>query len=228
MVHAGLSLSNSMKDVLDLNTAGLPLLPNFQQNAGLSETKIKALKTECDSILAACGEEVTSAIWFTPVWLDQVLKDAAQEFNASFDRWRELYASAVVQRNQARTIIDDHTAPKDKQKRAAAAEAEAKHEIALLLNQAGQTESDFYPYRYLASEGFLPGYSFPRLPLRALLETEKATHIVDRPRFLGLSEFGPRNILYHEGRKYRLIRCVLPIAGVEARIRKAKFCLMCV
>jgi hypothetical protein len=227
MVHAGLSLSNSMKDVLDLNTVGLPLLPNFQQNAVLSEAKIKALKTECASILAACGEEVTSAIWFTPVWLDQVLKDAAQKFSSSFDRWRELYASAVVQRNQARIIIDDHTAPKDKQKRAAAAEAEAKHEIALLLNQAGQTESDFYPYRYLASEGFLPGYSFPRLPLRALLETEKATHIVDRPRFLGLSEFGPRNILYHEGRKYRLIRCVLPIAGVEARIRKAKFCLMC-
>ena len=44
MVHAGLSLSNSMKDVLDLNTVGLPLLPNFQQNAVLSEAKIKALK----------------------------------------------------------------------------------------------------------------------------------------------------------------------------------------
>ena len=43
MVHAGLSLSNSMKDVLDLNTAGIPLLPNFQQNVVLSESKIKAL-----------------------------------------------------------------------------------------------------------------------------------------------------------------------------------------
>ena len=28
-------------------------------------------------------------------------------------------------------------------------------------------ESDFYPYRYLASEGFLPGYNFPALPVRA-------------------------------------------------------------
>lgn len=79
----------------------------------------------------------------------------------------------------------------------------------------------------MASEAFLPGYNFPRLPLRALLETESATHIVDRPRFLGLSEFGPRNILYHEGRKYRLIRCVLPISGIEGRLRRAKFCVMC-
>ena len=27
--------------------------------------------------------------------------------------------------------------------------------------------SDFYTYRYLATEGFLPGYNFPRLPLYA-------------------------------------------------------------
>jgi hypothetical protein len=227
MAHAGLSLSNSMTGVLDLNALGLPLLPNIQLNASLSDAKLTALKAECLHILAACAEEVTSAIWFTPVWLDQVLKDAPQKFNSAMDRWRELFTSAVAQRNQARKIIDDHSAKKDDQRRAAGAEAEAKHEIALLLNQAEQTESDFYPYRYLASEGFLPGYSFPRLPLRALLETEKATHIIDRPRFLGLSEFGPRNILYHEGRKYRLIRCVLPIAGIEARMRKAKFCLMC-
>ncbi|MEK8170890.1 hypothetical protein NKH77_19030 [Streptomyces sp. M19] len=29
--------------------------------------------------------------------------------------------------------------------------------------------SDFFPYRYFASEGFLPGYSFPRLPLAAYI-----------------------------------------------------------
>ena len=30
-------------------------------------------------------------------------------------------------------------------------------------------QTDFYPYRYFASEGFLPGYSFPRLPLAAFI-----------------------------------------------------------
>ncbi len=227
LAHTGASLGSSMTDVLDLNAAGFPLQANIQHNTTLSDAKLVALKSECEAILAACGQEVTSSAWYTPSWLERTLKDAAERFNGSFERWRELYSNAVAQRNQARTIIDDPMAPKEKQKRAAAAEAEAKHEIALLLNQAGQTESDFYPYRYLASEGFLPGYNFPRLPLRALLETESATHVVDRPRFLGLSEFGPRNILYHEGRKYRLIRCVLPMSGIEGRLRKAKFCVMC-
>ena len=35
-------------------------------------------------------------------------------------------------------------------------------------SQVGNTQnSDFYTYRYLASQGFLPGYNFPRLPLMA-------------------------------------------------------------
>jgi len=35
---------------------------------------------------------------------------------------------------------------------------EAKREIELLENRSqNSTESDFYPYRYLAAEGFLPG-----------------------------------------------------------------------
>ena len=34
---------------------------------------------------------------------------------------------------------------------------------------ARATQSDFYSYRYMASEGFLPGYNFPRLPLSAYI-----------------------------------------------------------
>jgi very-short-patch-repair endonuclease len=51
--------------------------------------------------------------------------------------------------------------------------------------------------------------------------------VIDRPRFLGLREFGPRNILYHEGRKYRMARVVLPTGGVQARLERAKFCRVC-
>ena len=39
----------------------------------------------------------------------------------------------------------------------------------LLCWRGGQQRggADFYTYRYLATEGFLPGYNFPRLPLYA-------------------------------------------------------------
>jgi hypothetical protein len=48
-----------------------------------------------------------------------------------------------------------------------------------------------------------------------------------RPRFLGLSEFGPRNVIYHEGRKYRMAKCVLPSGGIETRLTSAKCCNVC-
>ena len=68
-------------------------------------------------------------------------------------------------------------------------------------------ENEFYPYRYLASEGFLPGYNFTKLPLRAQLQY-KSTKLeyLSRPKRLALSEFGPQNIIYNDGGKFRISR----------------------
>jgi hypothetical protein len=107
-------------------------------------------------------------------------------------------------------------------------EREARREIDLLLNRTQRTEeSDFYPYRYLASEGFLLGYNFPRLPVRALVSVHNSSQSIDRPRFLGLTEFGPGNVIYHEGRKYRVDSIVLPTSGIEERLRRARLCSVC-
>src|SRR5258707_13384278 len=71
------------------------------------------------------------------------------------------------------------------------------------------------PYRYFASEGFLPGYSFPRLPLAAFIPAERRTRngqgdYLQRPRFLAISEFGPGAFIYHEGTRYEVNRVSLP------------------
>jgi hypothetical protein len=106
-------------------------------------------------------------------------------------------------------------------------ERRAKRELDLLRNEAGSTETDFYPYRYLANEGFIPGYNFPRLPLRALVARGDQAHAVDRPRFIGLAEFGPGNIIYREGRKHRVVSCVVPASGIEHRLTRARLCERC-
>ena len=76
-------------------------------------------------------------------------------------------------------------------------------------------QSDFYSYRYFASEGFLPGYSFPRLPLSAFIPARRGSRgrdeFLQRPRFLAISEFGPRSIVYHEGSRYVINRVFLPV-----------------
>ena len=74
--------------------------------------------------------------------------------------------------------------------------------------------SDFYPYRYLASEGFLPGYSSRgcRWPptSRAGRRPQRDGDYLQRPRFLAISEFGPGALIYHEGARYEVTRIQLP------------------
>ena len=83
--------------------------------------------------------------------------------------------------------------------------------------------SDFYSYRYLATEGFLPGYNFPRLPIYAFVPAggyrrAKAAYL-QRARFLAIAEFGPGSLIYHEGRAYRV--CKARVARRLAHARRA-------
>jgi hypothetical protein len=87
-------------------------------------------------------------------------------------------------------------------------------------------ESDFYPYRYLASEGFLPGYNFPALPVRAWVPREDG-EFISRPRFLALREFAPNNILYHEGGKWEAMSFQAPPGGLEERRQVRRLCRTC-
>src|SRR4051812_1286471 len=49
----------------------------------------------------------------------------------------------------------------------------------------------------------------------------KQTYL-QRPRFIALGEFGPRSLVYHEGRAYRVVRALLALGtennGAEAKL----------
>ena len=85
---------------------------------------------------------------------------------------------------------------------------------------AGRYQSEFYPYRYLAAEGYLPGYNFTRLPIRAFLQVNDTGEYISRPRQVALTEFGPRNLIYHNGSKFEVQR--QQVLDLESRIQKAK------
>ena len=85
--------------------------------------------------------------------------------------------------------------------------------------------------RYLASEGFLPGYNFPRLPLSAYIPGQRGSSddFLSRPRFLAIAEFGPNAIIYHEGATYQVDRITLPMRedGEAVPLDKAALCGKC-
>ena len=133
---------------------------------------------------------------------------AFARFSGAFERWRQLYAGARAQLEEANRKSEIHGLPADERREAKARQAQAQEQIILLERGSSSGNTDFFSYRYLATEGFLPGYNFPRLPLYAFIPSGgyqggNAAYL-QRARFLAIAEFGPRSLIYHEGRAYRV------------------------
>ncbi|HXR35872.1 MAG TPA: helicase-related protein, partial [Candidatus Binataceae bacterium] len=227
MQHIGIGLKSSMVDVVDIELKNLPMRSDLDQQLTMSDPARGRLLEVFEAIAKSVGEPLQNALWFRPEWLAQTLDGSADAFKGSFEPWRQLYIAACIQRDAARKRADTAKLKKDaEQARQEAREAE--RDIDLLLNRSDRwEETDFYPYRYLGSQAFIPGYNFPRLPVRALLRSGGDTEVVDRPRFLGLSEFGPNNIVYHEGRRHSVTGLMLGAGGLETRMLSARLCTRC-
>ncbi len=99
------------------------------------------------------------------------IDNAFHAFERACERWRDLYKDAELQLIKAREIIDRHsrgsiTEKERKEAESLAKEAQRQRQKDLLVGQSqgnNNSQFDFYPYRYFASEGFLPGFNFPRL-----------------------------------------------------------------
>jgi hypothetical protein len=228
LANVGLALGTSMNNILDLQANDYPLkaeiVAELDSRKGIIEKETLAAAKE----LIEKEPPLKDAWWYSDEWLNNLVKRTPEEFDAAFKRWRELYGSANAAIAKARQTMDNPSVTKSEREEAARVEMEAKRERAQLLNETRRMEeSDFYPYRYLASEGFIPGYNFPRLPVRAFVSVGDSSQTIDRPRFLAVTEFGPGNVLYHEGRKYRVDGVVLPVTGLQERLTKARICKEC-
>ncbi len=161
--------------------------------------------------------------WYTPEWVDRVLDSYAYDFDRALDCWRSLYRETQLQILEATKVIENRAygESSNEKKEAHRKMNRAENMRDQLLgssNQRSHEENEFYPYRYFASEGFLPGYNFTKLPQRAILQyrdKDDSIETISRARGLALREFGPQNIIYNNGRKFRVTRMRLSGNGAE-------------
>ncbi|MCL2715624.1 MAG: DEAD/DEAH box helicase [Alphaproteobacteria bacterium] len=219
LAETKLALSPDIPEILDLTQERYPLKQTIREvidRPGLVGLARPAMARILDQILASEGGR-------KPVWMGdvgefvlEVAQNAPQEFDNAFGRWRDLYESAKTQLSEANKRSEIAGLPAADRRRARAAQTQANDQIVILEQGKASNGSDFYSYRYLATEGFLPGYNFPRLPLYAFIPGDgkgtdgKRGSFLQRARFLAISEFGPRSLIYHEGRAYRVMKAKLP------------------
>ncbi|MCK4546152.1 MAG: DEAD/DEAH box helicase [Candidatus Eisenbacteria sp.] len=216
LAETNLPLGSSLIEILDVDGTEptLQLRDHIRDALKAMGPRQKA-RERAERVLASMQSELEEGDWYSAGWLDEVLGQVSLHFEWSCDRWRNLYRAALRQRTLQHSIISDASRPADERRKAKRLRAEAESQIELLTEARRAIQSDFYSYRYFASEGFLPGYSFPRLPLSAYIPGRRIktgdSEYISRPRFLAISEFGPRAILYHEGSRYRIEKVFLPV-----------------
>ncbi|HXC25555.1 MAG TPA: DEAD/DEAH box helicase [Gemmatimonadaceae bacterium] len=206
-------LDPAIAKVLEIGMPEKPVKPEFLTALADPEAQADAVQRAV-RILGMLDDALTpeQAPWFTDPrrFAAETIGNACQSFDEAFHRWRSLYRTAEYQRSRARQLLDDHTQPRDVHEQARRDQNVAEDLLIALREGTQRSTGDFYIYRYLATEGFLPGYNFPRLPLLACIPADKlgsrAQAYVQRPRFLALAEFGPRALVYHEGRAYRVVK----------------------
>jgi hypothetical protein len=233
LAACSLNLGASMVDLIDIEAPGLPLRSTVLNT--INSPPARSAAAEAIAAVLAVTPEVTAAPWWKPDWIADTVDHAPARFNEGADRWRTLYGEALNDLDKANTVLKEIGASEPAKRAARARITEARAALDLLRGQVEDiAQSDFYPYRYFASEGFLPGYSFPRLPLAAFIPADRKTahgqgDYVQRPRFVAISEFGPNAFIYHEGARYEVDRVSLPAAddGAGVSITEIKRCNVC-
>lgn len=213
------SISNIVDPSLPRQPVREPILTALAQPAVADEARRRAI-----AVLRQVEAHLSPqrAPWFTDAqsYAQAVIANALDAFNGAFNRWRALFTSAERQKQLAQATLDNYAITNKREREDAKRRLrQALDQIDLLLHGRESFSSDFYTYRYLATEGFLPGYNFPRLPLMAYipgrLDVRRGNTFLQRPRFLALSEFGPRSLVYHEGRAYRVVRARIALSTTE-------------
>lgn len=220
-------LNRSLAEVLNLEDGSLALLPEIKQQLELSFDTKAELRKEFEGVIHGLKDHLQKQSWFSEGWITHEIEEVPQIFDQACQRWRDLYTEAFSAKTTATAELRGAhlTKSSSEYKSATAMMHQSQNKLDLLRNKAGKVKkrlnndkkttknsfSEFYPYRYLASEGFLPGYNFTRLPVRLYLDDGKGggTYI-SHPRMRALTEFGPQNTLYQNGSKWKVGKMSLP------------------
>jgi len=233
LAEASLDLHTSLKEILDIrgDEPSMNLLDDVRNKIHAISPKQRA-ERRIDAIFLSMQEYINGVDWYSPGWIHEVITHIPISFEQACERWKGLYLSALRQAQKQDKIIRDASRSAGDRAQAVDLRRNAEAQLRLLTETKNLKQSDFYSYRYFASEDFLPGYNFPRLPLSAYIPGRKfrsgKEEFLSRPRFLAISEFGPRSIIYHEGSRYIINQVILPARDSEdLQTSAAKICPSC-
>ncbi len=186
-------LSARPAEILDIDAQGYPLFADFQRNleaavTGRTEDIVRAVQT-------AFAREMQTFAWFTESYVRQAVANFTGRLDRAFERWRREYAALSNEWEEINRRLVRETADRAMQYR--------RNVIEDKLAAMREGQKEFYTYRYLGGQGFLPNYAFPRQAVT--LSFRELEDELSRDPVIALNEYAPGNFVYYRGNRYEVV-----------------------
>lgn len=180
-------------DLLDLSALEtMPMRPDVRLmlETGISRHRAQILQ----AVSEAFASEMSAFPWFTAQFVAQTVDNFLSRFDEAFDFWRAEYKRLGDEHDRINyQLAHEQVDP-------------ALHRREWVIDQKRQKmregKEDWYVYRYLGGQGFLPGYAFP--PIAIHLSFDDQDDELSRDPFIALSEYAPGNLVYYRGQRYEV------------------------
>lgn len=211
----GLKLPDRASEILSLDSADYPLKPDLRH---AWEKAIRDFNVDLNqAVNDAFAKEIETFPWLTGDFINLVINRFVTDLDNAFNYWRDEYIRLNLEFNnnakhlltqQGDKVINDRNLT-----------------IAKKLQDMRDGEGDWYTYRYLGSQGFLPAYAFPQKAVT--LSFYEHEDEIERDPSIALSEYAPGNYIYYRGDSYKVESARSTMLNLQASLQEVLVCPDC-
>lgn len=148
--------------------------------------------TIVEAVESAFEAEMGKFVWLDRAFIEAVVRDFVPTLDLKMERWRTEYERLDGEREAINATLGLERVDANLKRRRDVIERKLQH--------MREGRGDWYLYRYLGGEGFLPGYAFP--PQATILSFNDREDELARDPEIALSEYAPGNFVYYRGEQY--------------------------
>jgi superfamily II DNA or RNA helicase/very-short-patch-repair endonuclease/ribosomal protein L37AE/L43A len=212
-----LKLNTKPKEILDVDIDGYPLKEGFRKNL---EDKISEPRNHIiiiNAVKFAFENEIKEFKWFNDEFIENIVDGFIDKFDIAFDHWRKEYKS-----------LNDEFDENNRKLKYLGADNDLSYRNGIIskkLEQMREGGRDFYTYRYLGAQGFLPNYAFPRNS--STVSFYDIEDEISRDVSIALNEYAPGNSIYYKGYRYAITYARPKTVEGNPDFKKAIVCPNC-
>lgn len=179
-------------EILNINEARFPFFENLKEEF---DDKIEENWTNIvTAVRDAFKSEISTFEWFNDEFIGKEIDNFMEKLDKAFEYWRREYGNLFHEVEDINHKAKTSKPEKEMQDRRKAIEAK--------LENMRSGEKEFYSYRYLGTQGFLPNYGFPSSS--TVLSFYTSDDEIQRDKVLAISEFAPGNSIYFKNNRYHV------------------------